>query len=228
MKRLFSLLLIVFLGACSKTDEQPSAPSLSENPEASVIYDTSNYGIYKGVLVGPSGIARVNINNDGKINAVLTLNGTRYLFTTTESVLLHQAINGLTFTSGNMHFDFNCNAQGDQIEVTDLVIPGYSKVSMILMKEYSDTQVKCYQGTFAGQTDQGVFNLMASGDLIYGLSHSSTDDIIRYIQGTRKGTSITGTLENYIFSGGIFGNSANGAWQDHNHQTGNWTAQRTL
>lgn len=229
MKKFFTLLLITTLFSCSKSDDSNTQPAaLAANPEANVAHDTSNYGIYKGVLVGPSGIAKVNINNDGTVNATLILQGTKHTFSTSESVTRDQNISGLTFTKGTMKFDFNCNAHGDQIEVTDLVIPGYEKASMILMKEYSDVQVKCFQGTYTGESDNGTFNLMTSGDLIYGLAYSVTDDSVWYIQGSSKGTSITGSMENANFSGGIFGNSANGVWQNSLNQTGSWTVNRSL
>lgn len=229
MKKFFTLLFISILFSCSKSDDSnPQAAVLAANPEAVVAHDLSNYGIYKGVLVGPSGVAKVNINNDGTLSATVVLEGTTHTFTTSESVAQNQNISGLTFTKGNMKFDFNCNAHGDEIEVTDLVIPGYDKVSMILMKEYSDTQVKCFQGTYTGAADQGTFNLMTSGELVYGLAHSTPEDSVWYIQGSSKGTSISGSMENANFSGGIFGNSANGVWQNSSSQSGTWVANRTL
>lgn len=229
MKKIFTLLLISTLFSCSKSDDSKTQPAaLAANPEANVAHDISNYGIYKGILVEPSGIAKVNINNDGTISATLILEGAKHTLSTNESVTRDKNINGLTFTKGNMKFDFNCNAHGDQIEVTDLVIPGYEKASMILMKEYSDVQVKCFQGTYTGQSDNGTFNLMTSGELVYGLAYSVPDDSVWYIQGSSKGTSVSGSMENANFSGGIFGNSANGVWQNPLNQTGSWNVNRSL
>ncbi|MFN8275328.1 MAG: hypothetical protein U0X58_10680 [Flavobacteriaceae bacterium] len=229
MKKFFTLLFISTLFSCSKSDDSDSQPTvLATSPEAIVAHDLSNYGIYKGVLVGPSGVAKVNINNDGTLSATVILEGTTHSFTTSESVAQNQNISGLTFTKGNMKFDFNCNAHGDEIEITDLVIPGYDRVSMILMKEYSDTQVKCFQGSYNGDSDNGTFNLMTSGESIYGLAYSTPEDSIWYIHGISKGTSISGSMENANFSGGIFGNSANGVWQNSSSQSGTWVANRTL
>ncbi|MBS7785786.1 hypothetical protein KIH23_00625 [Flavobacterium sp. CYK-55] len=229
MKKLFALLFIATLFSCSTSDDSNTeSTTFAVNPEANVAHDTSNYGIYKGILVGPSGVAKININNDGTINAKLSINGSEHVFSTQESVIHNQNISGLTFSKGNMKFDFNCNAHGDEIQITDLIIPGYEKASMILMKEYSDVQVKCFQGTYTGQTDNGTFNIMTSGELVYGLAYSVPDDSVWYIQGSSKGTSMTGSMENANFSGGIFGNSANGVWQNFLNQNGSWNVNRTL
>ena len=114
MKKLFSLLFIVtFLISCSKDSSSDSTPSLSNTPIAKLEYDSSNFGIYKGIFTGSSGIITINIKNDGSLNATMVLDGTTYTFTTTETVAENQAISSLTFTSGAMSFDFNTDANGD-------------------------------------------------------------------------------------------------------------------
>ncbi len=229
MKKCCLLIFITALFSCSKSDDSESQPIAFANiPEADVAHDTSNFGIYKGVLVNPPGIVKVNIKNDGTMNAVLFLKGTKHILTASESVDKNQNINNLTFIKGSMKFDFSCNAHGDQIQVTNLVIPDYDKASMILMKEYSDVQVKCFQGTYSGTVENGTFNIMMGGNHVYGLAHSNTDDAVWYIQGNREGISISGTMESGDFSGGIFGEIARGVWQNYKNENGSWTTNRSL
>ena len=95
MKKLFSLLFIVtFLISCSKdSSSDSSTPILSDTPLAKAEYDSSNFGIYKGIFTGSSGIITINIKNDGSLNATMVLDGTTYTFTTTETVAENQANN---------------------------------------------------------------------------------------------------------------------------------------
>ena len=61
---LFLILLTLILNSCSKSDDEVTTQdNLSQVPIAKSQYDNSNFGIYKGVFVGSSGIIIININN---------------------------------------------------------------------------------------------------------------------------------------------------------------------
>ena len=231
MKKLFTLLFIgVLLAACSKdNDASPTiTPLLTALPDAKVEYDNSNFGIYKGVFVGSSGIVKINIKNDGNLSATITIEGNRFNFTANEPVFEDQAITGLTFTNGDKSFDFNCAANGDNVVIDAISFAGHDQASINVMKEYSDTLVKCYQGRYTGTVDQGVFNIMVAGAAVYGLALSDPLDSVLYIAGVTKNMTISGTMENGSFSGSIFGENMSGVWQDNSHNSGAWTAKRTL
>ena len=63
MKKLlytFAVLTLIFT-SCSSDDSDTN--SLSGNADANADYNATNFGIYKGVMVGSSGVVFVNINN---------------------------------------------------------------------------------------------------------------------------------------------------------------------
>jgi hypothetical protein len=231
MRKLFILLFIgTFLISCSSDSSSKGSSNLSNTPTAKAEYDGNNFGIYKGVFTGSSGIITINIKNNGSLNAILVLDGTTYTFTTTETVTENQAINGLTFTSGNMSFDFKVNADGSNELVESLNFPGHPNAEISISKEYSDALVACYQGTYSG-TSQGVFNFTISDGQVRGLAHSTSEPDTYTLQGDENNNAISGTYSIGAFSGTISGNSVSGNWQNTDPDytgSGTWTGVRTL
>ncbi|HEX9979776.1 MAG TPA: hypothetical protein VGB50_04335, partial [Flavobacterium sp.] len=74
MKKIL-LIAMTFLLITSCSEDSSSGGNLSDTPDANAEHDTSNFGIYKGVFVGSSGVVTVNINNDNSITAKLRING---------------------------------------------------------------------------------------------------------------------------------------------------------
>ncbi len=71
---LFFLSILAF--SCNSSDDSSSAAAddgLTNVPEAKAEFDDSNFGVYKGIFVGSSGIVYVNINNTGSVSAKLTI-----------------------------------------------------------------------------------------------------------------------------------------------------------
>lgn len=236
MKKLLLLLLVTtFLISCSSDSSSDSSGStLSNTPLAKAQFDNSNLGIYKGVFTGSSGIITVNIKNDGNVNAILVLDNVSYTFTTTETVSDTGDISALTFTSGTMSFDLSISNNGDIVEISSLNFPNHPTATISIVKEYSDMQVKCYQGTFTG-TSSGVLNVITIDSDVYGLAYPNEAEDASYLSGTINETSMSGTYgSNPIqgnFSGSISGNTITGQWGSidvQNPGSGNWTAQRTL
>ena len=65
---IFLLILTICFSSCLSVEEPNIIiPNFVENPEASELFDTSNFGIYKGVFVGSSGIIIINLNNNTTI-----------------------------------------------------------------------------------------------------------------------------------------------------------------
>ncbi|RZJ29970.1 MAG: hypothetical protein EOO48_06200 [Flavobacterium sp.] len=222
---MFSLLGLFFV-SCS-SDDSGSGPELVSSPDAKAAYDNSNFGIYKGVFVGSSGVVFIDINNNGALTATMNIDGTTHNFTTTETTTEGSAINGLTFTSGSMSFDFNVDNTGDSPYLTNMNFPGHPNADVYLLKEYSDALVECYKGTFSGD-DSGVFNLIISDGEIYGLAKSDGDDSALEIDGSVTGSNISGTFENGGFVGTKSGNSVSGTWQNIANESGNFSGQRKL
>ncbi|MBU3682346.1 MAG: hypothetical protein FGM16_10470 [Flavobacterium sp.] len=228
------LLLLLFAGliftACSSDSNTPAGPTLSDTPTAKIQFNDTNFGIYKGIIVGPSGVITLNIKNDGFLNATVVLDGESYLFTSEGTVTEGLDITDLVFTNGDKSFAVSVSANGTNITETAISFPGYPSADMLLTKEYSDAQVTCYQGTYSGDAT-GVFNFLAIGDNVYGLSLGSDGLNNFYIQGSRSGNSLTGTYDLGIFSGTYTGNNVSGTWDDDtsgSSNSGTWSSQRKL
>lgn len=233
MKKLLVLLIAGILSAaCSSDSSTPTGPTLSDTPLAKIQFNDTNFGIYKGVLVGPSGTVTLNIKNDGFLNATVVMDGVSYLFTSEGTITDGQDITDLVFTSGDKSFMVSISADGTTINETAISFPGFPSADMLLTKEYSDAQVTCYQGTYSGDLT-GVFNFLAIGNYVYGMSLGGDGLNNYYIQGTRTGNTLIGTYEEPMgtFSGSFTGITVSGNWQDttpSSTDSGTWSSQRTL
>ncbi len=231
MKKLLLLLTAgLIFTACSSDSNTPAGPTLADTPSAKIQFNDTNFGIYKGIIVGPSGVITLNIKNDGFLNATVVMDGESYLFTSEGTVTEGQEITDLVFTNGDMSFAVNISPTGTSITETALNFPGFPGADMLMTKEYSDAQVTCYQGTYAGDA-MGDFNFLAIGTNVYGLSLGSDGLNNFYIAGSRSGNSLTGTYDMGIFSGTYNGNNVSGTWEDNtsgSSDSGTWTSQRKL
>ena len=231
MKKIFTLLLIgIFCIGCSSDSDSDSGSSLATTPSAKAEYDSSNFGIYKGVIIGSTGVITINIKNDGNLKATLVLDGVTSTYTSTGEVTLNQPITNLRFTNGNNTFDINVSANGNDIVVTDSNIENHIGATFNIIKEYSTDLVKCYQGTYTGTNDNGVFNIIIIDQDLYGLSRSNTfpESDTLFLNGEFIQNTISGTFDGGSFSGSTSGNNISGTWQNLSQETGTWTGQRTL
>ncbi len=238
MKKLFALLIIGILSiGCSSDSDSDGGAVLSDTPTAKEQFDTSNLGFYKGVFTGSSGVIKINIMNDGALNATLVLDGAVYEFTTTETASATGDISGLTFTSGTMSFDLNISQNGDNVEATNLNFPEHPEATLNILKEYSWAVLKCYQGSHT-QTDggsTGVLNVMINDGYVSGLAYIPGDENgADFLNGSEAENILTGTFGEGIdggsFNGTVSGNNISGQWQSTNPQgpSGTWTCSRTL
>ena len=228
MKKFITLICMgLFFISCSKDDNSSSSPILSNTPMAKAAYDSSNYGIYKGVFVGSTGNVLININNDGTISATVVIDGVTYNFTTIESVSENQYITGLTFTSGTMSFDFNVSADGSNPYVSSIIISGHPNSTIAVVKEDSEHLVKCYQGTYSGDAT-GTLNLCVIENEINGLAKPNDDIYSIRLEGEVINNQVNGHFEGGTFSGTVNGNNISGTWQNIESENGTWTGTRTL
>ena len=229
MKRFLSVITIatlLFTLSCSKSNDNNSQ---SEKPIAKAAYDNSNYGYYKGVFVGSTGIIVIDINNDNTLSAYFRVDGVDYNFTTTQTIQQGQATT-LNFVSGSNSFTFTVDANGANPTITNLVMNGHPDAAVLVVKETSTTLVKCYEGTFTGD-DNGIFNAVIYGTQIKGLARSTTFNEDYEVDGTvsnnqiyASGTASTGAT----FEGVISGNNLSGTWDNSlDNLSGNWSGTRT-
>jgi len=225
MKKVF---LTLFFGiiAISCSSDSSSGSSLSDTPQAKAIYDNSNYGIYKGVFVGSTGTVLINIMNEGQISATLKIDGSTKTYTTS-GIAVEGESTELTFTNGDSSFIFYVNAVGGNVSVDGLNIAGHPNAGIKVIKERSDSLVKCYQGSFSGDTS-GTFNFVISGNSLYGLAKENTANYSIQLEGEKSGNSITGYFEGGTFTGTSNGNNISGTWQNDSSESGNWSGNRKL
>ncbi|MCF6128314.1 hypothetical protein L1S35_01415 [Flavobacterium sp. AS60] len=226
MKKLFFILFTgVFTFSCSSDDS--SGPALSDTPLAKVEYDNSNFGIYKGVFIGSSGTVLININNDGFLEASLTIDGSTSIYTSTESATLNSAMAGLTFTNGSNSFDFSVTANGGDPTVSNINISGHPDATIVVLKEFHNVLAKCYVGSFSGD-DSGLFHVVIVDAVVDGIARSNDGGSAFNTDGTLIGTTITGTFEGGTFTGTSSGNRISGSWQNSFGESGTWSGTRKL
>ena len=226
-----SLILTFFLNSCLSVEEPNIIiPNFVETPEASELYNTSNFGIYKGVFVGSSGIVLINLNNNNTISASLKIDGVNYIFSTNESITENQQTE-INFTNNDNSFVFNVSSTGTDPEITNLSIQGHPNAETILVKETSERLTKVFEGTYNGidNDDAGVFNAIVSGSEMYVLAFSTMYSVFYTANGSVNNENITGvTSTGTNFTGIIENDKMNGSWNNsQSNENGNWNAERS-
>jgi hypothetical protein len=229
-----SLILTFFLNSCLSVEEPNIIiPNFVETPEASELFNTSNFGIYKGVFVGSSGIVLINLNNNNNnntISASLKIDGVNYIFSTNESITENQQTE-INFTNNDNSFVFNVSSTGTDPEITNLSIQGHPNAETILVKETSERLTKVFEGTYNGidNDDAGVFNAIVSGSEMYVLAFSTMYSVFYTANGSVNNENITGvTSTGTNFTGIIENDKMNGSWNNsQSNENGNWNAERS-
>ena len=226
-----SLILTFFLNSCLSVEEPNIIiPNFVETPEASELFNTSNFGIYKGVFVGSSGIVLINLNNNNTISASLTIDGVNYIFSTNESITENQQTE-INFTNNDNSFVFNVSSTGTNPEITNLSIQGHPNAETILVKETSERLTKVFEGNYNGidNDDAGVFNAIVSGSEMYVLAFSTMYSVFYTANGSVNNENITGvTSTGTNFTGIIENDKMNGSWNNsQSNENGNWNAERS-
>ncbi len=228
---IFLLILTICFSSCLSVEEPNIiTPDFVENPEASELFDTSNFGIYKGVFVGSSGIVIINLNNNTTISATLKIDGVNYIFSTNEPISENQQTE-INFTNNGNSFVFNVSSTGTNPEITNLNIQGHPNAETILVKETSDMLTKVFEGAYNGtdNDDAGVFNAIVSGSEMHVLAFSTMYTVFYTANGSVNNENITGiTSTGTNFTGIIENDKMNGSWNNsQSNENGNWTAERS-
>jgi hypothetical protein len=234
MKKRLPLGILIFLSlfifSCS-SDDSINSSALAESPEAITQFDNSNFGIYKGVFIGSSGIVVINVNNDSNVSATMIIDGTTYIFTTNEVIQVNQQT-VINFTSGNDSFTFSVSSNGTNPEISNLTIEGHPNANIILVKETSVILTELFEGSYAGignSTDAGTFNAIVTGNEMAVLAYSTTNSVFFTIDGIINNNSISGvTSTGTNVNGTLNGDNIIGTWSDsQSNENGNWSGTRT-
>jgi hypothetical protein len=234
MKNLSSLLVMVIIAlttfqSCSSSDDSSGTNNLIQTPQAKSEYDQSNYGLYKGVLVGSSGIVIIDINNtNNTIVATLIIDNVTYNFSSNQTLQPNQNTT-LNFVGGSNSFTFIVSGTGGNPTITNLSINGHPDAVIVVVKETSTILVKCFEGTYSGD-DSGTFNAVIYGSSIKGLIGNASiepyiaEGVVQNNQISTSGTVTSGA----IFTGTVNGNSCSGSWTNPEvSMSGTWSGVRT-
>ncbi len=251
----------------SDTTDLGKPYTLPAASQASPSYDKSSYGIYKGVTINAQDSAAtfaLNISNDGKLvygleymNAVLRDSLIRYIVDSA-SMLIRQPLQpdssvvptGRRFYTvfesfdpvhANASIQFGVEADG-AAPVTNVNLNSNQTLNAV-MKERSDKQVYCYEGSYTGSAapsagvDSGRIAFVATPDSLIVIQAS----IIFHQFFPAAGAAITNNRftivvvdvpggTNFTYTGSVSGNTCSGTWVKGNYpnSTGTFTAHRTL
>ena len=181
MEKIFSILIFCcLLSNCSDDDQATMATTsttLASKPEANSLFDNSHKGIYKGIVIGnTSGVLYVDLYNDDKIWAKFqTENNETYIL---ENVPILGGdgkdilpIYRYHFANDNISFEIQLNESGGVIATSNFNFYSSINSKICLIKEKSNSLVKCYTGRFESQDESGNVNFTTDGELkVKGLS----------------------------------------------------------
>lgn len=225
----FLIAICILVNSCSRSDDTTTNNTLlAQTPSAKAQFDNSNYGIYKGVFVGSSGIIVINFNNTSGISAMLIINGVTYNYTTTQTIQQNQN-SIINFVNGSSSFTFSVAANGETPIITNVTISGHPYASIMVVKETSTSLVKCYEGTYSGG-DSGVFNAVIYNNNLKALvKGSDNSNFIAF--GTISNNQIiaSGIVNTDVkFTGTVTDNTLSGNWTNTPYKlSGTYTGKRT-
>ncbi|MCJ0742690.1 hypothetical protein [Pedobacter montanisoli] len=241
MKKLFILscaCVLLFTLSCKKkkdnVEEVYVCTSCSQTPEGVAANDNSSKGIYKGVIIGPSGTIKFDIANtsSNSITASMVIDGTKVTLTSTVAWVagqLYVAPFKGTLNGQEVSVTFSVSASGTGATIVAASIPGHSNAIFSIAKETSTALVRCFEGTYQTSTNKkGTFNIIVS-TLLKGWTGKARED------GAQSTEDISGTYVNNILidaSGAtiapINGDEFSGSFKDRSNTTITVKGKRTL
>jgi hypothetical protein len=241
---LITCLLIGTL-SCKKDKEQAAeetpytCATCKTTADAKVENNVISKGVYKGVVIGSTGIITIDVLNGGTtILATLVLDGQTINMTSAATWAAGTALTANftgTANSQNYSFAFTVQANGSSPTASSYSIPGHSTIAFQLIKETSDNLIKCYEGTTQGVKDSGAsqastLNIITSGktNTWFALSRDNGSSSIGTAGGSISGNTITcdcGPTTSVV--GTITADKITGTYKGSDNH-GTFTAKRTL
>ena len=169
MKKTTLLLLLgvlTYLMGCNKSNSPTQVVAENALPvkaETKAKYDNTNFGVYKGVIIGSTGIIVFYINNeDNVVKAYLTIDGQKDTLTTSYKFTLGKPIVDALFTGRISSVVLNTDENGNNASLSNIKISGHPNVASYIVHERSLSQVICYEGTIDGDI-KGTINCIRFG-----------------------------------------------------------------
>ena len=255
MKNFFTFLFFCCLFSSCSDDDQATmttpSTTLASRPEANSSFDNSYKGIYKGIVIGNvSGAIYVDILNDGKTWAKLETDHNETY------VLENMPVEGdkntssdlrkYRFANENVSFELKLDDYGTNITVSNFKYFSDNTSVASLVKEKSNSLIKCYTGKYKSDGELGSVNFTSDARLkVKGLSREMNSILTTKISGEINAVlSSDGMSKNNGNTTGIYHLKANlhigqiigdldgykfdGRWMIEGDQFGDWDATRIL
>lgn len=242
MSLLLTASLFIGFTACKKSsdgEQSYTCATCSKTPTAKAENNASNKGVYKGTVVGSSGVLVLDVVNAGTTaTGTLTIDGKVATLTANSIPQAGQAYS--TTFSGNLNgqgitITFSVGATGANPAIISSGIAGHLSAVFQLVKETADNLITCYEGTTTGIKDSGAsqsgqLNLVVSSktNTWMALSTSAGSSTANFVTGTVSGNVFTcdcGTTTSVV--GTLSGDQINGTYKGADNH-GTWVAKRTL
>ena len=238
MQKGILFLLIVFtigMVSCEK-ENTPRLPKLglTDTSETKPFLDTTNFGVFKGVLTSTTGTIKIYFNNgDNVMKAVIHLDGFDEELTCTQPAAISQPVVAALFEGSHSSFTFTVDANGENASIDNIYVDGRINVFGVIAHEKTNQVVYCYESKFTGN-QRGYFNFIRYGNQAQGIARNDAGDT--YVgSGLVTGDVLKLTLYNSaslirIFQGGIEGtlDYFSGSWLDDENVSGIFNGIRTL
>lgn len=218
----------------SKTNDPYSCTTCIKTPEANAAHDASSKGIYKGVVIGSTGVIKFNIaNNSNDISAVLIIDGVTVNLTSSVSWQSGQPyvapFTG-TLNGSPVSITFSVGLSGGTPTVTSATIPGHPNAVFNIVKEPSSALIECFEGTYnTTRPESGTFNLIVARSLglFSGIARENGTNDLDDIDGTvnAQGQAFDSNGRNIA---NINGDELSGSFTDSNGNRVTVTGRRTL
>lgn len=237
-----TLALVYSCGKSQQPAPDPTDPIVYiTKPEAQAQNDNKSGGVYKGVIIGSSGVVRITLQGN-TVAAEVSIDGVTKLLQPQNlpaGWISGQAITNVTFSGDGWSLVFTVSANGLNPQISSVSIPGHTKIAVYVVKENSETLVKAYEGTFSygdRNSQAGTWNfVVGQKDSVFGISRLPADSIH-----TLSGHVYQQFDSLYIFSesygrmdatGKLKNNEYTGTWNKTHGAAvtnGTWKAKRTL
>jgi hypothetical protein len=232
MKLLKNLLLMAsfapLLVACNKKDD----PGIQDTKsEAKPLHDTRSGGVYKGVIVGTSGVLKIDVaNHSHTLFAVVDCGNFKDTLFSQMSYTVGSALEDVYFSAAGAHLFFSVGADGSNPRA-DLSITDFPHLDVLLEKETSVQPVITYLGTFTGDAN-GMVHFLVKSQTCQGIALSTNDNQKYQLKGKFQQNKLeTDTTIAYglVYTGSQSESQLQGSWKDiHDLKKGNWQATRTV
>jgi hypothetical protein len=228
------LMTIIFFTACTKNDT-PALPKLNftDTSETKAFLDTTNFGVYKGVLTGTTGRIKLYFNNGDTIKkAIITIDSLSDTLVCTQQFVIGQPVIAAFFQGRISSLTFTTDATGKNASLDNFIITNRINVFGVIAHESKTDLVYCYESKFTG-SERGNFNFISYGNLTQGLAINALGQTFvgkGLLTGKIFKLVLNGPLNaQNIFQGGIEDTKDyfSGSWIKSTNQSGVFSGTRT-